>query len=101
MEREISFAPCYDLYHEMGARPGFSFVDTAKFREEDCTDGSWEDITLRASRDQPGDATTRSVNTTRSFDRILPPVVLFMSEDRGGAQDVVRKRKSWRIDPNF
>jgi hypothetical protein len=41
MEHEISFAPCYDLYHEVGATPGFSFVDTAKFRAEDCTDGSW------------------------------------------------------------
>jgi NAD(P)-dependent dehydrogenase (short-subunit alcohol dehydrogenase family) len=40
MEHEISFAPCYDLYHEMGARPGFSFVHTARFRAEDCTDGS-------------------------------------------------------------
>jgi hypothetical protein len=56
MEHEISFAPCYDLYHEMGARPGFSFVDTAKFRAGDCTDGNWEDITLHASCDQPGDA---------------------------------------------
>lgn len=49
----------------MGARPGFSFVDTAKFRAEDCTDGSWEDITLRESRDQPGDAGNAIAYATR------------------------------------
>ena len=36
-------APCYDLCREMGARLGFSFVHTARFRAEDCTDGSWAD----------------------------------------------------------
>jgi hypothetical protein len=57
METVISFAPCYDLYHEMGARPGFSFVPTVRFRVEGCMDGSWADstlCTLCASCDQPG-----------------------------------------------
>jgi hypothetical protein len=37
MEHEISFAPCYDLYHEMGARPGFSFVDLIGINPNDGT----------------------------------------------------------------
>src|SRR5215469_1742593 len=56
MEHEISFAPYYNNCRETGARPGFLFVHTAKFRAEDCTDGSWEDSTVRAALDQPGDA---------------------------------------------
>ena len=55
MEHEISFAPYHDHYRETEARPAFSFVRTAKFRAEDCTDGSWEDITVPAALDQPGD----------------------------------------------
>jgi hypothetical protein len=58
----ISFAPCCDLYHEMGARPGFSFVDIANFRAEGCTDGNWED---RESRDQPGGAGNAIACATR------------------------------------
>jgi hypothetical protein len=48
MEHEISFAPCYDLYHEMGASARLLICPYYKVPRRGLYGWELEDITLRA-----------------------------------------------------